>query len=81
MNTYQDGSFVIIGSELEYITGGVQQTPNGEIFSSGLEIVAEGKDMMRNGGAIGASFGLAQTIIGGWYLVVGGVADWIGSWF
>ena len=81
MNTQQYGSLVLLENELEYINGGIQQSPNGEIFSSGLEMVAEGKDMMRNGGALGSGFGFAQTIIGGWYLVIGGVADWIGSWF
>jgi hypothetical protein len=81
MKTYQDSSFVSMGLELESINGGVPYTPNGEIFSSGLEMVSEGKDMMMRGGSTySTTFGFVETIVGGWYLVVGGTADWIGRW-
>jgi hypothetical protein len=70
MNTNASSALALSEAELTQIHGG------GEIFDSGMEMVAEGKDMMKNGNTlVGSLFGLAQCEIGGWYLIIGGVAD------
>ena len=63
---------VLSNSELELVSGG-----EGVIFDAGAQMVANGEQLMSTGGTIGATYGLAQTALGGWGMIVGGVADWL----